>query len=64
MHSTCEALSSNPTLKKKKERNIIISAQLINTKVADTARYQWFTPIIIATWEAEIRRIAVPARPA
>jgi hypothetical protein len=23
----------------------------------DTARHQWLTPVILATWEADIRRI-------
>jgi hypothetical protein len=28
-----------------------------------SARHLWFTPIILATWEAEISRIVVPGQP-
>jgi hypothetical protein len=28
-----------------------------------TAGRQWFMPIILATWEAEIRRMVVPGQP-
>jgi hypothetical protein len=27
------------------------------------ARHQWFTPVILATWEAEIKRIVVQRQP-
>jgi hypothetical protein len=27
------------------------------------ARHQWLIPVILATWEAEIRKIAVPGQP-
>jgi hypothetical protein len=29
----------------------------------DLARHQWFMPVIIATWEAEIRRLTVQGHP-
>jgi hypothetical protein len=31
--------------------------------VVSRAGCQWFTPIILATWEAKIRRIAVQSQP-
>jgi hypothetical protein len=47
-----KALGSSPALKKRRRRNK-------ERKV----RHWWLMPIILATWEAEIRRIAIPGQP-
>jgi hypothetical protein len=36
---------------------------LVLSKVTITARCWWFTPVILATWEVEIRRIVVQSQP-
>jgi hypothetical protein len=53
--NNCEALSSNSSITKKKK------IHLLNTIFA-FARHQWLTPVILATQEAEIRRIMVQSQ--
>jgi hypothetical protein len=43
------------TEKKNLPQNVLISI----LKKINIARYQWLTAVILATWEAEIRRILV-----
>jgi hypothetical protein len=35
----------------------------LSSKLEDLARYWWLTPVILATQEAEIRRIMVRSQP-
>jgi hypothetical protein len=44
--ASAEALSSNPSPTKKNKKVLY-------------ARYQWFIPVILATWETENKRIKV-----
>jgi hypothetical protein len=37
--------------------------QQVGWKAGVGQSYFWLTPIILATWEAEIKRIAVPSQP-
>jgi hypothetical protein len=46
----CEVLSSNPSAAKKKKK-------------PSGARRWWLMPVILATQEAEIKRIIVPIQP-
>jgi hypothetical protein len=52
--SSLYTLVSFPSLKK-------VTKHLINN--LKEARRQWLTPVILATWEAEIRRIMVRGQP-
>jgi hypothetical protein len=36
---------------------------LVRIKAHITARCWWLTPVILATWEAEVRRIEVQSQP-
>jgi hypothetical protein len=54
--SILEALSSFPSIKKEKTNNN-------NNNNQNKAGRQWLTPVILATQEAEFRRIAVWSQP-
>jgi hypothetical protein len=47
--------------KKKKERKK--EKESFNLKIKATAGHQWLMPVILATQEAEIRRITVQSQP-
>jgi hypothetical protein len=37
--------------------------RILTIKNTIRARHRWLTSVVLATWEAEIRRIEVPAQP-
>jgi hypothetical protein len=57
-----EALSSNPsTIKKKKKKVLLVGAAeaWVPSTMLISSRSWWLTPVVLATWEAEIGRIHV-----